>query len=196
MLKLRTIENRMKRLFLAVDLPEDVRGQISELLRRMRSRLPSVRWVRPDQLHITLKFLGDTPDDQVERVRDEVHQKLRLSRSFSLSAQGFSAFPSPEKARILWVGLSGEMDQLRQLATRLDECCATLGYPMERRPFSGHITLGRLKPGANPRPDPALFHKMDVGRLGEFRVSEVVLYESDLRPTGPVYGALERFRLF
>jgi len=183
------------RAFVAVEIPEEVRAALAAVqshLRRLRVR---ARWVRPGGLHVTLKFLGDLPADQVPGVADALQAAAGGRPAFGLTAAGIGVFPGLRRPRVIWAGLSGDTGPLAELQRSVEERLAALGFPREDRPFRAHLTIGRcLEPVAAAEMAAAV--DSCAGRcFGEFDVREVVLFQSDLKPDGPVYRPLARARL-
>jgi 2'-5' RNA ligase len=182
-----------KRLFLAVNLAIATTRRIAEAVGRMRQaaerRGLRVGWVAPANLHVTLKFLGWTGADAVEAIGDRMARRLAGVAPFEVAARGAGAFPDEAHARILWVGVDDPGGGLARLAAIADEHMAALGYPRETRPFSAHVTVGRVKEGRGADEVLAPFAKADFGSSS---IGEVILYESQMRSTGSEYTALKR----
>jgi 2'-5' RNA ligase len=182
------------RAFVAVEPPQELLDALeavqSELKRRLRAR-----WVRPGSMHLTLKFLGDIPDGQVAGVADAVQAAAAGHAGFSLSACGIGVFPGIRRPRVIWAGFSGPTGLLVDLQRSLEERLAGLGFPREERSFHGHLTIGRFSEPVDPRLLTEMVDSFDSRCFGEFAVRELVLFQSDLQPKGPVYTALARSRL-
>jgi len=178
----------MIRTFIAIALPDDIKASIDTAVAAIRERNRSVRWVKPEGLHITLKFLGEIPEDIVAPLSVDLDGAARASRPLSLCLAGFGAFPGVKRPRVVWIGLEGDVAELATLARSIDRACATYGITEERRPFSAHITLGRLK-------TPTVVD-LGIGSVpGMFMASEVLLYRSVLSPGGAQYTVLHRSSL-
>ncbi len=177
------------RAFIAVDLPPDLRQALGRVSRHLQEQLAGVpvRWVPPENIHLTLKFLGNLPLLQ-EMLRGEVADR----RPFEFGVGGLGAFPDLKQPRVIWVGVKGP-DELEALHYVVEVAMERLGYAREGRPFTPHLTLGRVSRNASPREIrqvSEVLRKTKVGFLGSARVEEVHLYRSDLRPTGAVYTRL------
>ncbi len=178
------------RAFVAIEVPDSVRTSIAALIGRLRKRdaANAVRWVRPEGVHVTLKFLGDISDDE-ERVIGSALASATYGRSsFELSLGPLGAFSSRRGARdqVVWVGFSGELAQLLGLATSVERALVEAGFQAESRPFAPHLTLGRMRRGTRSVPnftEGAAWPPSDTA----FRVDHVRLMESDLRPDGARY---------
>ncbi len=176
------------RAFLAVELPPEVREQVVQAAADLRRLAPErVRWVPEENLHLTLKFLGEIPSDRLPKLISQVERKLASVAVFEAELGGFGAFPSAKRARILWLGVTAGGAQLARVARKLDAAAAQVGVARERRPYSAHLTLGRLR-----EPDGVEVLRAEPPKRLPFRVEEVVLYESRLSSTGAVYVPLAR----
>jgi RNA 2',3'-cyclic 3'-phosphodiesterase len=179
------------RTFIALRLPAGVIGMLAEIQCRLKGHGVVIRWVRPQNIHLTLKFLGDISQSQVETVVDKMHKTGASCLPFTLVTAGLGVFPGIKRPRVLWAGLSGDTGKLGVLYQILAEQLATAGFLSEKRPFRGHLTLGRIK----DRIDSKVLAKAmaDVGGLKSevFKIDEIVLFKSDLRPKGAVYTEIE-----
>jgi 2'-5' RNA ligase len=176
------------RLFFGVPLPESATAMLEEALvtlkKRARDRV-AVRWSRPEQFHITLKFLGWVAPDRVPELARIASEEPALTPPVHAELTGFTAFPSPRRARVVVAELAGA-DDLRQLAGRVEARAEVLGFARERRPFRPHITVGRLNPPRNAsEPLEALMRFPEP-----FWLDQLVLYRSVLGPGGSVYERL------
>lgn len=178
------------RSFVAVFLTPEVRAALGAEIQRLRGVARDVAWVTPENLHVTLKFLGGVEEGRLDAVAVAVDAAASAATAFDLAVEGLGAFPTPARPRVVWAGLGAGACALAALATRLDAALASLGFPREERPFSGHVTLGRARA---PRRDPALMEALAGAagrRFGHVPVAEIALMRSDLSPKGPRYTAL------
>lgn len=183
------------RLFVAIEIPEDIRGRMHQLQNQLDPVAQGVRWVAPDKFHMTLKFLGNPEDGKVSRIQEVLRELGVRHEPFSLDLQGVGAFPSTRRPRVLWVGVCGDLSPVKKLARAIDRGLESLGCAPEGRPFSGHLTLGRLRqPKLNQRLEKALASFLQ-SRVGHFRVENFCLFKSELRPEGPIYHVLDPVRL-
>jgi RNA 2',3'-cyclic 3'-phosphodiesterase len=182
-----------KRIFLAVNLAVTTTRRIADAAAKMRAvaerKGMRVGWVPAANLHVTLKFLGWAGSDVVAAVRDRVRDAVRDLQGFDLGARGVGAYPTEAHARILWVGVTDPSGTLARLAGVVEGSMAELGFPREERPFSGHVTIGRVKDGRGAEEVLAPFRQTDFGMSV---VREVVLYESLMKSTGSEYTPLFR----
>lgn len=176
------------RIFIAVFPPPRVRREAQATARRLPLG-DRVRWTRPENIHLTLKFLGDIREEDLYSIRAALGKACAGHAPFGVCLAGLGAFPSARRAQVLWVGVSEGLGQLRSLATDLDAALESLGFGRESRPYTPHLTVGRVR----GRPA-SLDLPPGVGDLG-FRVGSVGLVESVLAPGGAVYKTLDTFVL-
>jgi len=179
------------RAFLAVALSDEARACAARAIEILAGALPSgVRWTPPENQHLTLKFLGEIGEDRIDALAARARAKLATVAPFEVALAGFGAFPNAREARVLWLGVAQGSAALARLARKLDGAARIAGSERERRPFSAHLTLGRLR-------EPA---RVEIERLAapaspSWSVSEVVLYESRLAPDGARYVPLAHLAL-
>lgn len=179
------------RAFLAVNLTSEVREALSVKQRQFRSEFPPMAWVRPESIHLTLKFLGNIDEVHVESLRQSVAKAIKDLSGFLVEAQGFGVFPHLRMPRIFWVGLT-ETEQLIRLAARLEKAVSDLGFLSEAKSYHPHLTLARIKEhqrivGQAIGKSEALSEPFSFGYLP---VHQICLFKSDLKPTGSIYTQL------
>ncbi len=184
-------EAKPLRLFVAVDVPEDVRELVQAAIAPVRERYPLARWVPKENQHVTVKFLGSTWPRLVEWVHESVASVATGIEPFQTRVTGVSAFPSPRKARVLWAGLDDPDGRMAATAAALDEALAKEFKP-EKRAFTAHLTVARFDPPV-PLDDEALSGAET--RSNPFPVDRLVLYRSHLRRPAPIYEPLAEFPL-
>ena len=193
------------RVFIGIDLDPEVRARIARFLEGVESFAPEARWVHPESLHITLKFIGEQTPEQVEAISE----RLRgiEGSAFEIRSGGYGFFPTAKAPRVFWIGIHAG-PQLAELAGSVDVAVAELGIPREDRPFSPHLTLARaggrsgspkLRKGDGPNSTFAVVEKRlaAMGELdfGKMTAHEFILYQSQLSPKGSKYTKLQRFPL-
>jgi 2'-5' RNA ligase len=183
------------RTFVAIELDEELRGKLGDLQADLRDRLAprSVRWVRPEAIHLTLKFLGDTPLDRVELVKAALVEAAAEIGPFVVTVGGLGCFPNSRRPRVVWVGLQEVTGKLARLRDAVEAHVAPLGFPTEKRPFSPHLTLGRVQRRASKsevREIGEVVAASLVGVFDEMAVESVAYIKSDLKPSGAVYTTL------
>lgn len=190
------------RLFVAILLPADVRASVAEqLLPPLRPLLPRASWVRPDNLHITVKFIGERERALVPKLVAALRDVTVASAPLALTLQGVGGFPSLERPRVVWLGADARGEgEAAMLARRVDDVCARLGIPRERRRFRAHVTLARVRDArASAGREAGAGELARVARRLTSRwpllVTEIALMQSELAPGGSRYTAVERFPL-
>jgi RNA 2',3'-cyclic 3'-phosphodiesterase len=195
------------RIFIGIDLDSEVRARISRFLEGVESFAPDARWVRPESLHVTLKFIGEQTPEQVEAIAERLRRVE--GNAFQIRFAGYGYFPTAKAARVFWIGIQAPTD-LAQLAADVDSAVAELGVPREGRPYSPHLTLARGGPGrrsGSPKRQKGetantIFAVLDkrltaMGDLnfGVTTAAEFILYQSQLSPTGSKYTKPHSFPL-
>lgn len=179
------------RAFVAIRLP----GELLTRLKSLQADLVRefgfpIRWVAPEKIHLTLKFLGEIEPDQVEEVREAMTGAARKSAPLFLRARGLGVFPRIANAKVFWVGLEGQTHELIELQKRLDEELARVGFQKETRPFRAHLTLGRTKGKIDPKALGEAITTFGGFETEPFCADRFHLFRSQLRPAGAVYTRL------
>jgi 2'-5' RNA ligase len=175
------------RAFVALEIDERLRVALGELQARLRPRLGGVRLVRPEGIHLTLRFLGESPPARLDALSPRLAAAAAACPACRARAAGIGTFPERGSPRVLWLGLDVPPPVL-DLQVECERAARASGFEAERRPFRAHLTLGRWRERA-PRPE------LPAPDLGETRLETLVLFESDLRPGGAAYTPLARFPL-
>jgi RNA 2',3'-cyclic 3'-phosphodiesterase len=183
------------RAFIAIEIPPALREQIAVQSLALKKALPvGIRWAAPQNIHLTLKFLGDIAPTSLPNLNHALAAITAQQTTFDISVGGFGVFPSPKSPRILWIGIQPPPD-LAHLHRAIETTCARLGYPPEEKPFNPHLTLGRLRDQADMTSLRPALQQIQIGPLGQITVSSLTLFRSDLRPQGPIYAPLAHFPL-
>ena len=182
------------RTFVAVDVPQPIKMELDKLIGELRPFAPDIRWVKAANLHITLRFLGDIPQSSVSGLVSEIAKNSSDFKSFHLSLAGIGGFPNLHKPRVIWLGGGDGQDSLHVLALRVEKACIACGFGNADKPFSSHLTIGRVKyPKGNERLVSYIQHLNYTSPT--FPVKEVIVFKSDLMPSGPKYTRLETVSL-
>ena len=185
------------RLFIALEIPSNILDQLSALQNQLKDKTPArtVRWIRPEGIHLTLKFLGDVPASSQARLERAVAKAAENHASFTLTATQLGCFPNLNRPRVVWVAIQQDLAALSALRDAIEKHVAPLGYPTDKRPFNPHLTLGRIQRTA---------HHNDIQRVANlitetgythrhsWPVNDVHLIRSELKPTGAEYTSLFR----
>jgi RNA 2',3'-cyclic 3'-phosphodiesterase len=181
----------MQRLFVGIELPETVRAAVDKARALLQPELKSAKWVRRENLHLTVKFLGYRPEETIGETEAALRAAVSGFRAFAVTVTDFGAFPSPKRARILWLGVSPD-PKLQRLYEEIDRALERLGLELEKRAFKPHITVARIK-----RPQPINLRAVGGQAKTEHRleIKAVTLFLSRLTPKGAEYVALARIEL-
>ncbi|MFQ5826406.1 MAG: RNA 2',3'-cyclic phosphodiesterase [Dehalococcoidia bacterium] len=182
------------RCFIAIELPPEVKSSLAQLQDRLRQGgFSGVRWVDPEGIHLTLKFLGPVAAHRLPQIKECLAQAAQGIGPFSLELAGTGVFPNPSRPRVAWVGLSGEVEKLAQLQKDIDLELVPLGFPREARGFTPHLTLARLREGTAPQ-ERQRFGRQVVSTSFEapvpVPVEQISLIRSQLTPGGAIYTHL------
>jgi RNA 2',3'-cyclic 3'-phosphodiesterase len=193
------------RLFIALDIDDAIRSRLSRFVEGVTGFAPDARWVKPESLHITLKFIGEQPDHAVERIEQALSQSDSIKSEIHFRGYGF--FPTAKSARVFWIGMEAD-PQLATLAATIDDKMSSLGIPKEDRAFSAHLTLARAGSGSgSPRRNKTdrpnhVFQRLQeklaalpAPEFGTMMAREFFLYQSQLSPKGSKYTKLATFDL-
>ena len=181
------------RTFIAVELGKAVRSNAIALQETLTRSAPDVKWVEPENLHVTLLFLGEVDDRAVLNVCRAVSETCQKLPAFTMSVEGVGCFGNPRRPRTIWIGVGEGSDELKQLHAALEEKLLELGcYRREDRAFTPHVTLGRVKQDDSGGDLSALLQKKAEWQGGTVEVREVLVMSSELTPKGPIYAILGR----
>jgi RNA 2',3'-cyclic 3'-phosphodiesterase len=179
------------RLFVALEIPSDVRENLAALLKSLRAVSPQTRCVRPENLHVTLKFIGEVPAAKLADIRGAL-AGVRSGQPVALDFRGLGFFPNEKHPRVFWAGIEASLN-LRALALDIDKATEKLGIPREQRSFSPHLTLARFEPPRLPETLRAAIQENAKSEFGSLRTSQFQLIESKLKSSGAEYTTVESF---
>jgi RNA 2',3'-cyclic 3'-phosphodiesterase len=182
------------RCFISVNLDQALKGEIHTAVERLRTEKADVKWVPAGNLHITLKFLGETGEETVARLEDLLSPLAARHESFRISLRGLGLFPDRRRPRVVWIDLidSGGLGEIQK---DIEQTVSTLGFEREDRPFSPHLTIGRVKSPRGMTPLLSAIETLKEKDFGNIEVNAVSLMKSDLKPTGAQYATLAEFHL-
>lgn len=183
------------RLFVAINLDPSLKTPLAEIQGKLKATEAPVSWVKPEQLHLTLKFLGEVAEAALPLLQDALGRCLAEVAAFSLALSGLGTFPPKGTPRVIWVGVSEGGPEVGELNARIEEALHPLGFPREDRPFHPHLTLGRVKGTRHLQPLLERLRSLEVKELGRMRVRFVDLMRSDLHPHGAIYTLVHRVPL-
>ncbi|MDP6340019.1 MAG: RNA 2',3'-cyclic phosphodiesterase [Candidatus Marinimicrobia bacterium] len=183
------MDYKLIRTFVAIPVPEPFFTLQDSLKSKVDPKKGKIRWVRKDQLHLTLKFLGDTTSDSIREVQAALQKIADESSPFNLNIQDTGCFPKVERPRVMWAGIKGDVDKLIQLAEAIQNGLDLLGFPKDRKAYHPHITIGRATYPQKHTPDISHFLRESYKPI-PFRIEKVQFISSELFPNGPVYTIL------
>ena len=183
------------RTFIALELPPaliSLLHKVQQDLKRMNIR---ARWVRPENIHLTLKFLGDINPGDVDKIDAAMAAAAIEFAPVTLTVRGIGVFPGIKRPRVIWVGLGGDIRSLLALQSRLEQELAEVEFPQDKRSFKAHLTLGRIKQSAGPAVIRQVITEHATLSSDDFTCNQVLLFKSDLKPSGAVYSILKQTNL-
>lgn len=188
------------RAFIAISLPQQIINTLSKLQSELKNTGADVKWVEPENIHLTLKFLGEIDEGVKDCVANAIREVASLNPAFKANISSFGAFPKIDYPRVIWVGLGAGDSESKKIAKEIEEKLTKIGIPAEERDFTSHITLGRVRSPKNRFKLVQELKKLESEssqRLSglEFEVNAVSLYKSSLSQGGPVYEALQKASL-
>ena len=187
------------RLFIAADISPDQRGACAELIENLKKGVQFTKaypkWVEPDNMHLTLKFLGNVDAERVSEIARVLDPIAVKNHRFSMGFRGLGAFPTERQPRIVWIGVQAGRRNVMSLAGEIEQALTPLGFPPEDRPFHPHLTLARVKSMRDAHALMDIIRSHHDADLGETEVDHLALYQSTLMPEGPVYKALHTWPL-
>ncbi len=183
------------RVFVAIELEKEIKETLSALIRELDTGSRNIKWVKRQGMHLTLKFLGETPQEKVAEVQSVLEAASGEHPSFEIILKGTGTFPPEARIpRVVWIGIE-ENPALSAIQTRIENDLHKIRFPREQRQFHPHLTLGRIKGPENLGP---VIHTLGQNRNTEFgrmSVDKITLFQSTLKPTGAEYTVLSEHRL-
>ena len=180
------------RTFIALELPPSLISLLAKVQENLQSMGLRAKWVRPENIHLTLKFLGNINPADIDNIGGAMMDAVDDFAAINLVAGGVGVFPGIKRPRVIWVGLGGQIQLLFTMQHVLEDNLAALGFKKEKRPFKGHLTLGRFKQSVNPNTIRRVLQEFGNLAIEEFTARRVIFYKSDLKPTGAVYSQLQQ----
>lgn len=182
------------RTFIAIEIPELIIEEISRVQNELKRTQAQVGWVKPGNIHITLKFLGNTDESKISDIAGQIKKSVAGIPPFEIMIQGIGVFPNFRRPRVVWIG-TGHNDQLLKLAKNIDTNMSHLGFEKENRPFKAHLTLGRVKGIRGMHECLDVLRQNNDFKGGSFLADYILLIKSELKPTGAVYTPLKKIKL-
>ena len=182
------------RIFIAVNLPQDILTKIDQITTYFKSKTPpnALKWVETKSLHLTIKFIGETPEKKIPQIQEILTQSLGVQAPFAIEVNGLGMYPHQNTPRVIWLGINGG-EPLIKIHQILDQNLAALEIKPEGRAFTPHLTIARVRRNADPTSVKSIgrtLSQFTVDPLGAFTINQVHLYQSVLTPSGPIYTSL------
>jgi len=190
--------SQKKRSFIAVHFSSQVISALDRIQNQLKQSIGSkikIKWVKPNNIHLTLQFLGDVEISRLDEISQVLSSAFKDVQAFEVSLANIGAFPSSHRPRVIWMGIPQGADKLEILWTRVHQVTQKFGFTQEDRPFKPHVTLGRVK---DPQKSPGLSESLEKHKAvsaQKCQIHQVHLMTSELRPTGPIYTNLDSFTL-
>lgn len=186
------------RTFIAIELPKDIKDTLARLQEQLKISGADVKWVKPDNIHLTLKFLGEIDEQKLNKIMAILDDVTKDRSHFYLSLSSIGAFPKINYPRVIWIRIDKGEEQVKELAKVLEERIEKVGIPREDRPFSSHITVGRVRSNLHREQlvgDLVYLQNNPAGGDLGFGVARITLFKSTLTPQGPIYEVLKEASL-
>lgn len=185
------------RTFIAIELPKEIKDILARLQEQLKNAGADVKWVKPANIHLTLKFLGEIDDRKLKEIAQALQDFVKDINVFYIRLFSVGAFPKINSPRVIWVGIDKGDQETKEIVMGLEEKLYQAGIPKEDRPFSSHITLGRVRSGLNRDKLAKILEILSSGFKvrAEFLAGKVTLFKSTLTPQGPIYEAIKELNL-
>lgn len=178
------------RAFIAIELTEDIHNNLRKLQDSLKNSMPDVRWVKYGNVHLTLKFLGDTKVSMLDAIGKTIQSIADKHSSFTISLAGLGAFPNPRKPSVIWTSIDKGKEEVAKLAIEVESAMEQFGFSREKRTFKPHLTIGRVREIKHPLEMTKALENPNVGEIGEFIADRISLIKSQLDPGGSIYTTL------
>ena len=183
------------RSFIAIEIPRELQLKLGDLQRELKQAEADIKWVDPEGIHLTLKFLGSVNQEVLEKIVHVLPPLTSEVEPFSLRIQGLGCFPSNRNPRVLWVGLQQGVEEVSRLQKEIEKRIEEMMSSSDERTFQPHLTIGRVRSPRRMGPLSRIIELQQGVEIGTFTASEVHLIKSDLRPSGAIYSKLHSFDL-
>ena len=187
--------NQPIRCFIAIEIPETIQNQLARIQGTLRKQIQKASWVKPNNIHLTLKFLGDVEPEDIQTIGEAIEGVAIRHRSFSLRIGGLGAFPNFARPRVMWTGVKAGGERVSALAQDINVALSDCGFPLDTKKFNPHLTLARLKARIDLRSYTSQYRQYDRIDGAEMNVKTISLIQSQLHPTGAIYSTLQSYSL-
>jgi len=184
------------RTFISIEIPDKIKDNVEKVIGEMKALLPPIKWVDKKNLHLTMKFLGWVDDQKIDPLKTSITDIVKDFGSIKISFSGLGVFPSSNRPRVIWVGISEGSEKVKELAEKLNEQLTKEGYRKEEdRDFSPHLTIGRIKERIETGALNSFIEKKEKENFGGFTAKNVSLMKSTLRRSGPIYEEIQEIKI-
>ena len=187
--------NQPIRCFIAIEIPERIQNQLARIQGTLRNQIQKASWVKPSNVHLTLKFLGDVDPDNLESIAEAIERVAIRHRSFSLRVGGLGTFPNFARPRVIWAGVKTGGERVSALAQDINVALSYCGFAPDTKKFNAHLTIARVKGRIDLRPYANQYRQYDRIDGAEMSVNTISLIQSQLQPTGAIYSTLQSYSL-
>jgi len=178
------------RAFIAIELPKEIHGSLKKTQDELKNSMSDVRWTKYGNIHLTLKFLGDTKSAKIDAIGKAIQNIADEFSPFIIGLSGIGAFPNTHKPSIIWTGIHKGADEISKMAYQIENAMEKLGFPKEKRSFKPHLTIGRVREIKYPLELKNSLENSNISEIGEFVVHHISLIKSQLDPAGSIYTTL------
>lgn len=178
------------RAFIAIELPEEIHEGLKKLQNELKDRMRDVRWTKYENVHLTLKFLGDTETKKIDAIGKALQDIADSFSPFVISLAGIGAFPNSRKPSVIWTGINKGINETISLANQIEKAMEKFGFEREKRSFKPHLTIGRVREIKYPSELKATLDNSNIGEIGKFTADRISLKKSQLDPAGSIYTTL------
>ena len=185
--------NQPIRCFIAIEIPETIQNQLARIQGTLRNQIQKASWVKPSNIHLTLKFLGDVDPEDLESIGEAIEGVAIRHRSFSLRIGGLGTFPNFARPRVMWAGVKVGGERVSAIAQDINVALGDCGFSLDIKKFNPHLTIARLKERIDLRPYTNQYRQYDRIDGAEMSVDTISLIQSQLHPTGAIYSTLESY---
>jgi len=183
------------RSFIAIELDEEIKHGLASLIEKLEASGADVKWVKPENIHLTLKFLGHVSKEKINGIKRILDNAKDIFKPFRINLSGLGAFPKLSYPRVMWVGLEDAENNSKEIYDFLEKELEKIGFQKEKRPFSPHLTIGRVKSPKNREPLKSNIENLKNSLTNALDVNHITLFQSTLTPGGPIYTPLYKARL-
>jgi len=183
------------RAFIAIELSGEIKQELSSLTERLKASGADAKWVNPQNIHLTLKFLGNISAEMIENVKTVLDSAGSKFNAFRITISGLGGFPGTSSPRVIWVGIRDGQDSIKAIHSLLEDELERFGFEKDKRPYSAHLTIGRVRSLKNKQNLKSAMEECARLSLAHLDVDHITLFQSTLTPKGPTYTPLHKVRL-